>query len=256
MPYAAFVAPALLASSAMNGAVFDSTFNVFFKLKFARLYDSVLATPLGPVTSRSARSPGRCSAARSTRRRSCSSPGWPAPSHSWWALLAVARGHVHRLRLRRRSACSRPRSCGRGSTSTTSPSRSSRCSCSRRRSSRCRPTRTPCSGWSQLTPLYHGVALERGLMLGEVGPGLLVHVLYLAVLGAGRLRRHGPADRAAAAVLTALGPTSGRGRPAERPARRTRVVPPARSVGGAGSASAGAVGVSGSAVLYLEHVFG
>ena len=35
----------------------------------------------------------------------------------------------------------------------------------------------------QLTPLYHGVALERGLMLGEVGPGLLVHVLYLAVLG-------------------------------------------------------------------------
>jgi hypothetical protein len=27
---------------------FDSTFNVFFKLKFAKLYDSVLATPLGP----------------------------------------------------------------------------------------------------------------------------------------------------------------------------------------------------------------
>jgi lipooligosaccharide transport system permease protein len=48
VPYAAFVAPALLASSAMNGAVFDSTFNVFFKLKYARLYDSVLATPLGP----------------------------------------------------------------------------------------------------------------------------------------------------------------------------------------------------------------
>jgi lipooligosaccharide transport system permease protein len=48
VPYADFVAPALLATAAMNGAIFDSTFNVFFKLKFVRLYDSVLATPLGP----------------------------------------------------------------------------------------------------------------------------------------------------------------------------------------------------------------
>ncbi|MFC4942264.1 ABC transporter permease [Pseudonocardia sp. GCM10023141] len=47
--YAAFIAPGLLAASAMNGAVFDSTFNVFFRLKYARLYDAVLATPLGPV---------------------------------------------------------------------------------------------------------------------------------------------------------------------------------------------------------------
>jgi lipooligosaccharide transport system permease protein len=47
--YAAFVAPGLLAASAMNGAVFDSTFNVFFKLKYNRLYEAMLATPLGPV---------------------------------------------------------------------------------------------------------------------------------------------------------------------------------------------------------------
>lgn len=47
--YAAFIAPGLLAASAMNGAVFDSTFNVFFKLKYNRLYDAMLATPLGPV---------------------------------------------------------------------------------------------------------------------------------------------------------------------------------------------------------------
>ena len=47
--YAAFIAPGLLAASAMNGAVFDSTFNVFFKLKYSRLYDAMLATPLGPV---------------------------------------------------------------------------------------------------------------------------------------------------------------------------------------------------------------
>lgn len=47
--YAAFIAPGLLAASAMNGAVFDSTYNVFFKLRYGRLYDAMLATPLGPV---------------------------------------------------------------------------------------------------------------------------------------------------------------------------------------------------------------
>lgn len=47
--YTQFVAPAMLAASAMNGAVFDATFNVFFKLKYHKLYDSVLATPVTPV---------------------------------------------------------------------------------------------------------------------------------------------------------------------------------------------------------------
>ena len=44
--YAAFVAPAMLATSAFNGALLDSTFNVFFKLKYEKLYDQMLATPL------------------------------------------------------------------------------------------------------------------------------------------------------------------------------------------------------------------
>jgi lipooligosaccharide transport system permease protein len=47
--YTEFIAPALLATSAMNGAIFDATYNVFFKLKYAKLYDSILATPLGPA---------------------------------------------------------------------------------------------------------------------------------------------------------------------------------------------------------------
>jgi lipooligosaccharide transport system permease protein len=46
--YASFVAPALLASAAMNGAVYDST-NVFWKLRYAKTYDAVLATPIGPA---------------------------------------------------------------------------------------------------------------------------------------------------------------------------------------------------------------
>ena len=44
--YAAFVAPAMLATSAMNGALYDSTFQIFFKLKFLKTYDAVLATPM------------------------------------------------------------------------------------------------------------------------------------------------------------------------------------------------------------------
>jgi lipooligosaccharide transport system permease protein len=47
VPYAAFLAPALLATSAMNGAIYDSTWNVFFKLKFGKLYDAMVATSLG-----------------------------------------------------------------------------------------------------------------------------------------------------------------------------------------------------------------
>ena len=44
--YDQFVAPGLMAASAMNGAVFDSTMNVFHKMKYSRLYDTILATPL------------------------------------------------------------------------------------------------------------------------------------------------------------------------------------------------------------------
>lgn len=47
VPYAAYVAPALVATAAMNGAVFETIFNVFFKLNYAKTYDGVLATPMG-----------------------------------------------------------------------------------------------------------------------------------------------------------------------------------------------------------------
>jgi len=47
--YVAFIAPALLATSAMNGAIYDSTTNVYFKLKHDRIYHGMLATSLGPM---------------------------------------------------------------------------------------------------------------------------------------------------------------------------------------------------------------
>lgn len=46
MSYPAFVAPALLASSCMNGAISDGFFNIFFRLHVQKTYEGVLATPM------------------------------------------------------------------------------------------------------------------------------------------------------------------------------------------------------------------
>ena len=46
IPYQLFVAPALLASAAMNGAINESTFNFFFKLNYNKTFTAILATPL------------------------------------------------------------------------------------------------------------------------------------------------------------------------------------------------------------------
>ena len=47
IPYAAFVAPGLLAMSCMNGAIAETIFNVFFRLNYERIYEGMMATPLG-----------------------------------------------------------------------------------------------------------------------------------------------------------------------------------------------------------------
>ncbi|MEO7588160.1 MAG: ABC transporter permease [Arachnia sp.] len=47
--YPVYIAPALLATSAMNGAVYDSTWNVFFKLKISKIYGGMLNTTIGPM---------------------------------------------------------------------------------------------------------------------------------------------------------------------------------------------------------------
>jgi lipooligosaccharide transport system permease protein len=182
VPYASFVAPALLASSAMNGAVFDSTFNVFFKLKYARLYDSVLATPLGP------------------RDVAVGEIGWAlirggfyafaflvvallaGVVHSWWALLALPAATFISFAF---SAV--------GMFCTTfmrSWVDFDYVTLAIQPMFLFSATFFPLSTYPgavqwvvQLTPLYHGVALERALLLGEVGPGVLVHVAYLAVMG-------------------------------------------------------------------------
>jgi lipooligosaccharide transport system permease protein len=49
IPYALFIAPALLAASSMNGAITESTFNFFFKLNYEKTFASILSTPMSPA---------------------------------------------------------------------------------------------------------------------------------------------------------------------------------------------------------------
>ena len=48
LPYIAFLAPGLVCVSAMNGASFEVTFNVFVRLVFEKAYDAMLTTPIEP----------------------------------------------------------------------------------------------------------------------------------------------------------------------------------------------------------------
>ena len=49
LSYATYIAPALLATSAMNGAIADSMWNVFIKMHFGKFYNAVMATSLGAL---------------------------------------------------------------------------------------------------------------------------------------------------------------------------------------------------------------
>ncbi|MGH7882549.1 MAG: ABC transporter permease, partial [Candidatus Dormibacteraceae bacterium] len=48
VPYPVFVAPGLMAVAAMNGALYDCTFSLLFKIKYVRIYDAILNTPISP----------------------------------------------------------------------------------------------------------------------------------------------------------------------------------------------------------------
>jgi lipooligosaccharide transport system permease protein len=87
--YASYIAPALLASSAMNGAVNDAMTNVFWKLRYSKVYESMLSTPLAPGDV----AVGEISWAQC--RSLLYSVGFMVTAaalgllHSWWALLAL-----------------------------------------------------------------------------------------------------------------------------------------------------------------------
>ena len=179
--YAAFVAPALLAASAFNGAFYDAT-NIFWKLRYQKVYDAVLATPLGPKDIASGET------AFALFRGLVYAVGFfiviaaLGLLQSWWGLLAVpatvfigfafAGAGIAAVTYMRSwqdfdilnlailpmflfSATFFPLS-----------------------------TYPDWLEWVvQATPLYHGVDLLRALTTGAVGPGQLANVAYLSVLG-------------------------------------------------------------------------
>ncbi|RNM16424.1 ABC transporter permease [Nocardioides pocheonensis] len=89
IPYAEFVAPGMLAASAMNGSVLDATYNFFFKLKYNKLFDQMLATPL--TTSDIARGELSWSLLRGGIYSAVFLLVMVAMGlvHSWWSVLAV-----------------------------------------------------------------------------------------------------------------------------------------------------------------------
>ena len=182
VPFTSFVAPALLATSAMNGAIFDSTFNIFFRLKYAKLYDATLATPMRPGDV------------------ALGEIGWALIRGGLYAcafmIVMLAMGLVRSpwatldipLALLIGFAFS-----GAGMAATTymrSWQHFEFVMLATLPMFLFSTTFYPLSVYPRplqlfvdVTPLYQGIALLRGLTLGFVGPGLLWHVLYLAVMG-------------------------------------------------------------------------
>ncbi|HEY7323708.1 MAG TPA: ABC transporter permease [Streptosporangiaceae bacterium] len=180
--FTSFVAPALLATSAMNGAIFDSTFNIFFKLKYAKVYDAVLATPMR------------------TGDVAMGEIGWALIRgglyacafivimlvmglvHSAWAVFAIPVALLIGFAF-----------AGAGMAATTfmrSWQDFEYVTLTTLPMFLFSATFYPISVYPRAiqivvdcTPLYQGIAVLRGLTLGYVGPGLLWHVLYLAVMG-------------------------------------------------------------------------
>jgi lipooligosaccharide transport system permease protein len=89
IPYAEFVAPGMLAASAMTGSLLDATFNFFFKLKYNKLFDQMLATPL--TTTDVARGELTWSLLRGGIYSAVFLLVMVSMDlvHSWWALLVV-----------------------------------------------------------------------------------------------------------------------------------------------------------------------
>ncbi|MEV0797782.1 ABC transporter permease [Kribbella sp. NPDC050281] len=180
--YAAFVAPAMLASSAMNGAIFDSTYNIFFRMKYAKLYDSMLATPLRPWDIAT----GEVTWA--LLRGACYSAMFIAVMlgmgliTSWWALLALPASVLIAFAF-----------AGAGMALTTFMRSWQDFEFVQLAampmflfSATFYPVETypEAIRWLvEITPLYQGVVIERALTTGTVGWFLLVHAFYLAAMG-------------------------------------------------------------------------
>ncbi|MFI5255393.1 MAG: ABC transporter permease [Candidatus Limnocylindrales bacterium] len=180
--YQLFIAPALMATSAMNGAIYDSTINVFFKLNFQRTYDGVLATPLGVVDV------------------AVGEIGWALIRGTLYSIGFIVVMFALGLVASPLAILAVPAAMLIGFAFAAVGMAATTFMRKIQDFDMLNLVQVPLFLFSatffplsvyppalqvivQLTPLYHGIALIRELTLGIVGPDLLVHVAYLVVMG-------------------------------------------------------------------------
>jgi lipooligosaccharide transport system permease protein len=182
--YASYIAPALLASSAMNGAINDAMTNVFWKLRYAKVYESMLSTPLAPADV----AVGEISWAQF--RSLTYSVGFMVTAaalgllHSWWALLALPAAIVVGFSFS---------GLGIGAATFIRTWQDlEMAQVVQLPMFLFSATFYPLSVYPEViqwfvrfSPLYHAIVLIRSLTLGSVSPTNLVNAGYLVVLGLG-----------------------------------------------------------------------
>jgi lipooligosaccharide transport system permease protein len=180
--YASYIAPALLASSAMNGAVYDGMTNVFWKLRYGKVYDAMLSTPVSPTDVALGET------AWAQFRGLLYATGFVITIaalgliHSWWGLLTLPAAMVVGFGFAGIAIGA--------STFLRSWQDFDTVQLVQLPMFLFSATFYPLSVYPaaiqwfvRFSPLYHAIVLIRSLTLGTVGPALLVHAAYLVLLG-------------------------------------------------------------------------
>jgi lipooligosaccharide transport system permease protein len=183
VPYPVFVAPAMLAVSAMNASMTETTFNVFGKLKYMKLYDGVMATPVTPLQLAFGEI-GWCLARGSLYSASfLAVMGAMGLTLSWWAVLALPAAILVGFTFAALGMAM--------VTVLRSWQDFDYVMVTIMVMFMFAGTFTPMSaypGWVrplvEITPLYHGVVLVRAFTTGELGWTLLAHLAYLVAASA------------------------------------------------------------------------
>jgi len=180
--YASFIAPALLATAAMNGAIYDSS-SVFWKMKYMKLYDSVLSTPLGPIDVAVGETSWALFRGLLYAIAFLTTVSVLGHVHSAWAVLALPAALLVGFAFAGMGIA--------GATFMRTWQDFEFLNLVQLPMFLFSATFYPLSvypGWLQVvvrcTPLYNAISLIRGLMLGVVGWYQLVNVLYLLLFGA------------------------------------------------------------------------
>jgi lipooligosaccharide transport system permease protein len=181
--YQTFVAPAMLAASAMNGAITDGSFNFYMKLRHAKVFHAIRATPIGPLDIALAEVASSMTRGGAYSLAFLAVMGAMGLLDSWWAVLALPAALLVGLAFAAIAIAA--------TTFVTQWVQLEWVMLLQLPIFLFSGTFYPLSRYPdavrplvEISPLYHGVALLRGLTTGAVGPGLWGHVVVLFGFGA------------------------------------------------------------------------